>query len=49
MVADLAIKAGIKKLKVGISETNIPKAFVFGKSGGNGRICVTREILNLLK
>ena len=48
MVANLAIKAGIPKPRVGISETNIPNAFAFGKSKGDGRICVTRGILNLL-
>ncbi len=48
MVADLASKAGIPKPKIGISETNIPNAFAFGKSKGDGRICVTRGILNLL-
>jgi len=48
MVADLAIKAGIKKPKVGISEINIPNAFAFGKSKRDGHICVTRGILNLL-
>lgn len=48
MVNDLAIKAGINKPKVGISETNIPNAFAFGKSKRDGHICVTRGILNLL-
>lgn len=48
MVEDLAVKAGIPKPKIGISETNIPNAFAFGKSKGDGRICVTRGILNLL-
>lgn len=48
MVEDLAIKAGIPKPKIGISETNVPNAFAFGKTKGDGRICVTRGILNLL-
>jgi len=48
MVEDLASKAGIKKPRIGISETNVPNAFAFGKSKGDGRICVTRGILNLL-
>ena len=48
MVEDLAAKAGIKKPRIGISETNVPNAFAFGKSKGDGRICVTRGILNLL-
>ncbi|MGB9978449.1 M48 family metalloprotease [Methanobacterium sp.] len=48
MVADLAIKSGIPKPKIGISETDIPNAFAFGKSKRDGHICVTRGILNLL-
>jgi len=48
MVEDLAIKAGIPKPKIGISETSIPNAFAFGKTKGDGRICVTRGILSLL-
>jgi heat shock protein HtpX len=48
MVEDLAVKAGIPKPRIGISETNVPNAFAFGKTKGDGRICVTRGILNLL-
>lgn len=48
MVEDLALKAGIPKPKVGISEINIPNAFAFGRSKGDGRVCVTRGILKLL-
>lgn len=48
MVEDLAMKAGIPKPKVGISEVNIPNAFAFGRSKGDGRVCVTRGILKLL-
>lgn len=48
MVEDLARKAGIPKPKIGISETNMPNAFAFGKSKRDGHICVTRGILNLL-
>ena len=48
MVADLAIKSGIPKPKIGISETSIPNAFAYGKSKRDGHICVTRGILNLL-
>ncbi len=48
MISDLAKKAGLKKPKVGISEINVPNAFAFGKSRSDGRICVTRGILNLL-
>jgi heat shock protein HtpX len=49
MVAELAEKAGIPKPKVGISELNIPNAFAYGRTQRDGRICVTRGILNLLK
>ena len=48
MVEDLAMKAGIKKPKVGIAEINVPNAFAFGRSKGDARICVTRGILKLL-
>ncbi len=48
MVEDLAVRAGIPKPKIGISETNIPNAFAFGKSKKDSRICVTRGILNIL-
>ena len=48
MVEDLATKANIPKPRIGISETNIPNAFAFGKYKRDGRICVTRGILNLL-
>jgi heat shock protein HtpX len=48
MVEDLAVKAGVPKPKIGISETSVPNAFAFGKTKGDGRICVTRGILNLL-
>lgn len=48
MVEELAMNAGIPKPKVGISETNIPNAFAFGRSKGDGRVCVTRGILNIL-
>lgn len=48
MVEDLAMKAGIPKPKVGISEVNIPNAFAFGRTKGDGRVCVTRGILQIL-
>lgn len=48
MVNELAINAGIPKPKIGISETNIPNAFAFGKTKKDGRVCVTRGILNTL-
>ena len=48
MVAELAEKAHLPKPKVGISQLNIPNAFAFGRTRGDGRVCVTRGILNLL-
>ena len=48
MVDELAMNAGIPKPKVGIAETNIPNAFAFGRTKGDGRVCVTRGILNIL-
>lgn len=48
MVAELAKSAGIPKPKVGISQLAIPNAFAFGRTKGDGRVCVTQGILNLL-
>jgi heat shock protein HtpX len=48
MVAELASKAGIPKPKVGISQINLPNAFAYGRTQGDGRVCVTRGILGLL-
>ena len=48
MVAELAASANLPKPKVGISQLNIPNAFAFGRTQGDGRICVTRGIVNLL-
>jgi heat shock protein HtpX len=48
LVAELAEKAGIPKPKVGISQLNIPNAFAYGRTQHDGRVCVTRGILNLL-
>ena len=48
MVAGLAERAHLPKPKVGISQLAIPNAFAFGKSQGDGRVCVTQGILNLL-
>ncbi len=48
LVADLAARAGLPKPKVGISELSMPNAFAFGRSQRDGRVCVTRGILNLL-
>ena len=48
MVAELAEAAHIPKPKVGISQLNIPNAFAFGRTRGDGRVCVTRGLLRLL-
>jgi len=48
MVGELANMAGIPKPKIGISETNVPNAFAFGRTKRDGRVCVTRGILNTL-
>jgi heat shock protein HtpX len=48
MIEELARNAGIPKPKVGISPTNLPNAFAFGRSRRDGRVCVTQGILNLL-
>jgi len=48
MVAELAGAADIPKPRVGISQLNIPNAFAFGRTRGDGRVCVTRGILKLL-
>jgi heat shock protein HtpX len=48
MVAELAARANIPKPKVGISQLNIPNAFAFGRTRRDGRVCITRGILNLL-
>ena len=48
MVAELAREAYLPKPKVGISQLAIPNAFAFGRTRRDGRVCVTRGILNLL-
>ncbi len=48
IVSELAKKAGLPMPKVGISELSMPNAFAFGRSQRDGRVCVTRGILNLL-
>jgi len=48
MVAELAERARLPKPRVGISEISIPNAFAFGRTQRDGRICVTRGILNIL-
>jgi len=48
MVAEQAKKAHLPKPKVGISQLALPNAFAFGRTGRDGRVCVTQGILNLL-
>ncbi|MCJ7605651.1 MAG: zinc metalloprotease HtpX [Dehalococcoidales bacterium] len=48
MVEDLAKTAGIPKPKVGVSQLNIPNAFAYGRTIGDGHVCVTQGIKNLL-
>ncbi|MDO8567205.1 MAG: M48 family metalloprotease [Dehalococcoidales bacterium] len=48
MVSDLAAQAHLPKPKVGVSEMDMPNAFAFGRTPGDGRVCVTRGILRLL-
>ena len=48
MVAELSERANLTKPRVGISQLSIPNAFAFGRTQRDGRVCVTRGILNLL-
>ncbi len=48
MVEALAREAKIPKPRIGISETNLPNAFAFGRWKSDSRVCVTRGILNIL-
>jgi len=48
MVAELAETAHLPKPKVGISQLAIPNAFAFGRTQRDGRVCVTKGILDLL-
>ncbi|MDP1853483.1 MAG: zinc metalloprotease HtpX [Candidatus Omnitrophota bacterium] len=48
MVANLARAAEIPVPRIGISEISLPNAFAFGRWKKDGRICVTRGILNLV-
>lgn len=47
-VSRLAEKAGIPMPRVGIAQVDVPNAFAFGRSTRDGRVCVTRGLLNLL-
>ena len=48
MVKDLAMRAQIPMPRIGISDIGIPNAFAFGRWKNDGRVCVTKGILNLL-
>lgn len=48
MVEELAERAGIPKPKVGISELPIANAFAYGRTIRDGRIAVTRQIMQIL-
>jgi len=48
VVAELAQQAGIPKPKVGVSQLSIPNAFAFGRTQGDGRVCITQGIRRLL-
>lgn len=48
MVDELAMKAGIPKPRVGISEISVPNAFAFGTSEKTARVCVTRRLMEML-
>ena len=48
MVSELATHANIPKPKVGIAQIPIPNAFAFGRWAGDGRLCVTQGITQLL-
>jgi len=48
MVEDQASRAGIPTPKIGVSQMHIPNAFAFGRGISDGRVCVTKGIMNLL-
>lgn len=48
IIEELSQKAGIPKPKVGISQIAVPNAFAFGKSVKDGRVCITKGIMQLL-
>lgn len=45
IVEELARQAGLPKPRVGVSEVPVPNAFAFGRWRSDGRICVTRELM----
>ena len=48
MVKGLAMRADIPVPRIGVADISIPNAFAFGRSRRDGRICVTRGIMQLL-
>ncbi len=48
MIAEFAERANLPKPKVGISQLAIPNAFAFGRTNRDGRVSVTKGMLNFL-
>jgi heat shock protein HtpX len=48
LVAEMAARAGIPKPRVGVSDLPEPNAFAYGRWLSDGRICVTRPLLDAL-
>lgn len=48
MVEEQAQRAGIPMPKVCVSPVNLPNAFAFGRGQRDGRVCLTKGIINLL-
>jgi heat shock protein HtpX len=48
MVESLAVRAEIPMPRIGIAQIELPNAFAFGRGIKDGRVCVTRGILDLL-
>ncbi len=48
MVEDQARAANIPMPRVCVSQVNIPNAFAFGRGRKDGRVCVTRALMDLL-
>ncbi len=48
MVEDLAKRGNLPMPKVCVSSSHVPNAFAFGRSIGDGRVCVTQALMNLL-
>lgn len=48
MVRELAMRARMPTPRVAIADIGVPNAFAFGRWKSDGRICVTKGIMNLL-